>query len=72
MSQVLGIPADGIEDDATADSLDAWTSMAHLNLVLALEDEFGIRFSDSQIPTLTSCAVIAKAITQAKGQSEIR
>jgi acyl carrier protein len=72
MSQVLGVPIELVKDDATPETIDSWSSLAHLNLVMALEEEFGVRFADDQIPTLVSCAAIADAVTRARVVSEAR
>jgi acyl carrier protein len=65
MSQVFDVPIESVTDDASPETIDSWSSLAHLNLVMALEDEFGIRFTDDQIPTLVSCTAIADAVTKA-------
>jgi len=35
--------------DLTADDVDEWDSLSHINLMLAIELEFGIEFSQSEI-----------------------
>ncbi|HQM55775.1 MAG TPA: acyl carrier protein [Anaerolineaceae bacterium] len=35
--------------DLTADDIDEWDSLSHINLMLAIELEFGIEFSQSEI-----------------------
>ncbi len=66
MAQVFGLPIDMIADDATADMIDGWSSLAHMNLVMALEDEFGVRFADNQILALVSCEAIADVLAKAR------
>ena len=66
MSQVFGLPIESILDEATTETLDGWDSIAHLNLVMALEDEFGVRFGDDQILGLSSCEAIADAVARAR------
>ncbi len=68
MSQVFGLPLESIPDDASPETVGCWNSLGHLNLVMALEDEFGVRFTGDQIPDLTSFAAITEAI--AKGRSD--
>ena len=38
MADVFGLPLDAITEDASIDSIEAWDSLKHLNLVLALEE----------------------------------
>ena len=49
MAAVFGIDESAIEEDSSPDSLEEWDSIKHLNLVMALEEEFKIKFSDSEM-----------------------
>ncbi len=42
---------DGIvlRDEMTADDVDGWDSLAHINLIIALEKRFGIKFATAEI-----------------------
>jgi acyl carrier protein len=42
-----------------------WDSVMHLNLILALEAEFGVRFSTAEIPQLTSIGKIRARLEKA-------
>lgn len=66
LSQVFGLPIDAIADDASQATLEPWTSMGHLNLIMSLEESFGVRFSEDQIPQLTSVAAIEEALSALK------
>jgi acyl carrier protein len=48
LSDVLGVPATSITDDTSMDTVAAWDSLKHLNLVLALEEQFGISLTEEQ------------------------
>jgi acyl carrier protein len=39
---VLGVPVAEISDVSSPDTIAAWDSLNHLNLVMALESEFGV------------------------------
>jgi acyl carrier protein len=45
----------------------AWNSLGHMALVVALEKEFGIRFSGARVANLTSVAGIVKELQSAIG-----
>ncbi len=64
MSRVLGI---GVFEAASANALDVpqWDSLAHLSLVAAVEEEFGVRFPTERIAELDSTSAIACAIEEA-------
>lgn len=42
LSTVLGIPESQINDALSSDSVDTWDSLNHINLIGALEQEFGV------------------------------
>ena len=42
ISTILQIPEDQINDDLTAEKIDTWDSLNHINLIGALEQEFGL------------------------------
>jgi acyl carrier protein len=58
ISQVMGVPVGEVGDQASPRTLKAWDSMGHMNLMLALEEEFGVRFSDDRILQLLSVPAI--------------
>jgi acyl carrier protein len=49
LSQVLNIPTEEITENTSPDTEKKWDSLGHMNLVIALEDEFGINFTEQQI-----------------------
>jgi acyl carrier protein len=48
------VPAADIGDDTSPDSVEAWSSLAHLDLILAIEEEFGVTIPDEEVGDLTS------------------
>jgi acyl carrier protein len=49
VSQVMNVPLEVINLDSSPDTIDTWDSLKQMNLILALEDEFGVQFNDQQI-----------------------
>jgi len=49
MSAVFDLPADEINDESSPDTIRSWDSLKHINLILALEEEFNILLSDEEI-----------------------
>lgn len=43
IEQVTDVPADEIGGESRFDALDNWTSFAALQLLMAIEDRFGVR-----------------------------
>ena len=48
MADVFGLNPDDIRPDASIDTIEAWDSLKHLNLVLALEERFEISFTEEE------------------------
>lgn len=48
LASVFNVGIDQITEDASPDSIENWDSLNHLNLVLALEEGFGVSFSEEQ------------------------
>ena len=64
MALVLAVPESEIGDDFSAETTTQWDSIHHLNLVLALEDGFGVTFPSEQIAALDSFAAIVDALSR--------
>jgi len=62
MAQVLQIEAERIDANTSPESVNRWDSLKHMQLIMALEDEFGIEFPDEAIPELLSFAAIEAKI----------
>jgi acyl carrier protein len=62
ISSVLKVSVESITPDTSQQNTAAWDSMAHLQLVLRLEDAFGVRFRSDEIPALTSVGLIRDAL----------
>jgi acyl carrier protein len=46
---VFGDDSIVLEDSMTADDVPGWDSLAHINLIIATEKHFGIRFATAEI-----------------------
>ena len=58
MANMFHVPADEIKDDSSLHSIVAWDSLRHIDLVLALQKEFGIRFGDEEIPAMINFRMV--------------
>ena len=57
----------GIALDTTPVQLPGWTSMAHLELVLAVESRFGLMFDADEIADLASVSDMVGALERRAG-----
>jgi acyl carrier protein len=62
LADVFGVDASGIGPDSSPDTIAAWDSVQHLNLIIALEQEFGVRFSPEEIEEAVTVRAIADLI----------
>lgn len=62
MSAVFTIPVEQIKDDSSPDSIESWDSLKHMNLVVALEEEFEIEFLDDEIIEMMNFSLISNII----------
>jgi acyl carrier protein len=66
VADILEISPDEVSPDLSSASVETWDSFRHLQLILALESEFGVQFDPQQIPELTTVAEI-EAVLEQKG-----
>ncbi|MBV9878867.1 MAG: acyl carrier protein [Gemmatirosa sp.] len=64
MALTFNVPAESIADDASQDTVAAWDSLGHANLVLGLEEEFDRQLPDDVMPTLDSVPAIVAYFEQ--------
>ena len=58
MSAVFEIPLESISDDSSYDNIENWDSLRHLNLILALEEEFEVSIPDEEVGNLVNYKLI--------------
>jgi acyl carrier protein len=54
IAAVLDLDPDALGDDASPKTIDQWDSVKQMDIVLAVEDEFGVRFRDEAVADLAS------------------
>lgn len=64
IADVFGVPLDQITEDASIDSVDAWDSLKHLNLVLALEERFGVSFTEQETVEILNYELIRTVLAE--------
>lgn len=51
-----------VTDETTADDIEDWDSLEHINLIAAVELEFGIKFNMGQVVTMKNVGEMADII----------
>ncbi len=63
-ADVLAAPIEEIRPDSSPESIAAWDSLHHLNLVLALEQEFGLQFTPEEIEQMVTIELIELLVAE--------
>jgi acyl carrier protein len=58
MSAVFEISTGEINDESSPDTIESWDSLKHMNMVVALEEEFNVQFTDDNITELINMKLI--------------
>ncbi|HEX5342226.1 MAG TPA: phosphopantetheine-binding protein [Duganella sp.] len=58
MATMLNVDASTINEDSSMDNVPSWDSLRHMNLVLALEEEFKVTIPDEDAGNITSYKLI--------------
>jgi acyl carrier protein len=70
-SDILGVVAAKLTSDSSPDTVESWDSVQHLNLVLALEEKFGVQLSPEEIEQMKTLGATA-ALIESKLQASPR
>ena len=62
MSVVLDVDKYLIKEDSSTDSIENWDSMNHMNLIVALEEEFECEFDEEDIEDMINFSIIKNKI----------
>ena len=67
IAAVFGVAPGRLNDDSSPDSVAKWDSQGHLNLMLALEQEFGVQFSEEQMYEMLSLRLVVLTLQELIG-----
>ena len=62
VSSILNIKSEDVTLETSQENTPTWDSLAHLRLILEIEQNLCIRFKSQDIPRLTSVTELFKAI----------
>ena len=64
IARTFRLDRDGITSELGVGEIDAWDSLGHLTLMMAIEHEFSVRFSTEQIGTPKTVSEICQLLSQ--------
>ena len=53
-----------VEDKTTADDIEDWDSLEHINLVVAIENKFGIKFNMNEVTSFKNVGEMVDIILE--------
>jgi acyl carrier protein len=62
IATVLDTPADALSEQLTYRQLDTWDSLAHMNLILSLEQAFNIEFTPLEVTEMISIELVLDTV----------
>ena len=62
MADVLRVPQNEITDALTMESLEEWDSPKHMDLIVSIEQNFGVELSFDEIVVMTSVVAIRRVL----------
>lgn len=54
---------ESVKEDSSPDTIEVWDTLKHVSLILTLEEEFDIPFSDEEIAEILNVGVIMYVLT---------
>lgn len=66
MAVIFEADLDTIDDDASPDNMENWDSIHHMNLIVAIEEEFNIQFDDEEILQMMNLPLILEILKEKK------
>ena len=67
-ADILSIDAENLTADSAPETLDAWDSVQHLNLILAVEQRFDLEFDPEEIDMMKTIGAIACMVDRKQGR----
>jgi acyl carrier protein len=64
MSNVFEVELSILNEDSSIDNIENWDSIRHLNLILALEEEFNITIPDEEVGDLVNYKLIELIVNE--------
>lgn len=68
LAATLNVPAEQIDVNASPATIAQWDSLKQMQVMLAVEDEFGVQFADDDIHQLTSYSAILSRLAELSGK----
>jgi acyl carrier protein len=68
-SDIFGIPTEKIVAESSPETIENWDSIQHLNLVLAIEEKFGVQLDPEDIEQMKNIGAVAALVEKLQSAS---
>ena len=62
IAEILDIEINSINDNTSPETVESWDSLKQMNIIVALEEEFDIEFSDEDIVEMLNFRLICEVV----------
>ncbi len=66
--QVFDDPSITLAPETTANDVEGWDSLSHVNLIMAVENRFNIRFNHKEVVSFKNVGDLARCVESKLGQ----
>ena len=70
-ADVFNVPVDRLRLETTRDEVAQWDSLHHINLVIALEQTFGVQFTPEHMEQMLSLELVTLIVSELTAGGEI-
>ena len=63
-STVMGVSIDSVDADSSSSSVPSWTSLRHMNLISAVEEEFSISLDFDEVMMVVQYELLQQIVCQ--------
>jgi acyl carrier protein len=64
MASIFEVEVTYIGDDASPETIESWDSLKHMNLIVALEEEFNVQFTDEEMLQMLNFQLISLILNE--------
>jgi acyl carrier protein len=71
LAEVLDLDPSDVSPETSKGTVQAWSSLQHLTVVLSLEEEFELQFDEEETLAIVSFPLIVTAVTEHLGVAQV-
>lgn len=64
ISRILRVPVSTLNDESNAASIISWDSLHHMQVIMALEEEFDVQFDATEVNVLKNLGELLKMLQE--------